>query len=261
MKKYPAPDVQVYTKGSEKLSRWILRSVRVAFGPLVRASYRLKVRGAEHLPASGPVIIAANHLSNADPVVLGQALIDRGRTPHFFSKAELFGVPGFRRVLKWIGQIPVWRGTLGAAQSIALAEQYLAEGACVVICPEGTHTRHPQCLVGPTRTGVARLAAGTEVPVVPAVIWGTQFVSPPGRHDLHLRPRQEIIVEFFAPIFVPDGAHPRQATDQIMSGIAERAKYYLARESRTIPPRRPPLGRRVRHRLVRGWAKLIGHAD
>lgn len=248
MKTYPAPDVQVYEKGSEGLSRAILRSVRVAIGPLVRLTYRLEVIGRDNVPTSGPVIIAANHMSNLDPIVLGHALIDRGRTPHFFSKAELFGVPVFRHLLKWIGQIPVWRGTAGAARSITLAEEYLAEGACVVICPEGTHTSDPHCLPGPARTGVARLAAASGVAVTPTLIWGAQFVSPPGRHDLHVKSRQRVIVEFLDPIFVSDGAEPRAATDEIMGAIRARAEHYLARETREIPPPRTALRTRFGRR-------------
>ena len=131
--------------------------------------------GAEHLPPGG-VVLAANHLSVLDPVVLAHhLLLDLDRAPRFLVKSELFRGRGLvARVLCGAGQIPVDRDTPDAALALDAAVEALARGETVVIYPEGTVTRDPGHWPMAARTGVARLALESGAPVLPLAQWGAQ---------------------------------------------------------------------------------------
>jgi 1-acyl-sn-glycerol-3-phosphate acyltransferase len=140
--------------------------------PLVRALYRLEVRGLEHLPATGPVVVAANHCSVLDPFVLGTAL---PRPLRFLAKEELWRYPLAGRVLADLGGIPVARGR-GDLPAMRLAERALAAGEVVALFPEGTVRR-----TGPWLRGAARLALGTGSPLLPVRLLGTGDALARGR--------------------------------------------------------------------------------
>ena len=100
-------------------------------------------RGAEHLARDGGMIIAANHISHADPLVLAHFLVDNNRWPHFLGKASVFRVPVVGWILHRTRQIPVERGTVDAARSLDTLVATVKDGGAVVIYPEGTTTREP----------------------------------------------------------------------------------------------------------------------
>src|SRR5690349_16889041 len=136
--------------------------------------------GREHLPARGPVIIAANHRSFLDPFVIGMV----ARRPiYYVAKQELFR----HRLVAWflasLGAFPVRRGT-GDGDTIDTAKAILARGDVVVMFPEGTRVR-PGAL-GKPRRGVGRLALETGAPVVPVAVIGTEDV----RRGWLIRPRR-----------------------------------------------------------------------
>jgi len=133
---------------------------------------------AAALPATGPVIVVANHISNFDPPNLGHYLIWHGRWPRAFAKADLWKLPVLGRWAQATGQIPVERGTERAKDSLVLAQQALADGACVVIFPEGTITADPDTWPMTARPGAARLALATGAPVIPVGQWGANDVMP-----------------------------------------------------------------------------------
>jgi 1-acyl-sn-glycerol-3-phosphate acyltransferase len=157
--------------------------------PTASLLYRLRYRHGDRLPATGPVLLVANHVSVLDPLACARLAWDHGRVPHFLIKDAIFrGVIG--TLLRQAGQIPVARGSADAARSLEAARADLRAGNLVVIYPEGSVTRDPDWWPMQSRTGVARLALTTEAPVVPVAQWGPQRVHDYHAKKLHLRPRQ-----------------------------------------------------------------------
>jgi 1-acyl-sn-glycerol-3-phosphate acyltransferase len=167
---------------------------RVAI-PLVRmiaaVASRPDYRGREHIPRTGGVILAANHLANVDPVLLARFVLEQGRIPRFLAKNPLFETFAVGRILRGARQIPVYRDRGNASDALAAAAAALRAGELVVIYPEGTWTSDPDWWPMLARNGVARLAFETGVPVVPVAHWGAQTVIGPG---WRARPRQRYTV-------------------------------------------------------------------
>ena len=163
------------------------RTYRVALGvatPIVRLWGRLEVEGEEHLPASGPLLIAGNHDSYWDPVVVGIAAIRR-RQIRALAKSSLWKVKGLNKVLDGMGQIPILRGA-GDAGALDAAITELRAGSCIGIFPEGTRS------LGRTlrpRSGLGRLlVAVPEAVVVPVAVTGTTDITRfPKRPRLRVR--------------------------------------------------------------------------
>lgn len=154
--------------------------VRVSFQLFFHVYLRMQRIGREHIPASGPVIVAANHRSFLDPFVI--ATMAR-RPMYYVAKKELFANPILAWLLSALGAFPVDRGA-GDGDTIATATAILARGGIVLIFPEGTRIR-PGGL-GTPRRGVGRLALETGAPVVPVAVFGTEAV----RRGWRIRPRR-----------------------------------------------------------------------
>lgn len=137
---------------------------------------RLTWAGQEHIPKSGAVIIVANHISNFDPIILGQYVIWSGRWPRFLGKADIWKVPVLGWVAKQCEQIPVYRGTSRAADSLIYAKAALAKGQAVAIYPEGTITGDPDAWPMTGRRGAAKLALESGVPVIPVAQVGANLI-------------------------------------------------------------------------------------
>ena len=140
---------------------------------------RFDIGGLDHLPRTGPVIVAANHRSYFDPVAIGFALAKLGRPARVLAKRELFDAPVVGQLARAFGAIPVDRGS-GSAEPLEAAARALAAGELVVILPQGTIPRG-EAFFAPEltgRTGVIRLARATGAPVVPLGLWGTEDVWP-----------------------------------------------------------------------------------
>jgi 1-acyl-sn-glycerol-3-phosphate acyltransferase len=150
----------------------------VVVPPAVGALLGRDWRGTDHVPRQGGLIIAANHISEADPLGISYYLWKCGRYPVFLAKSTLFGSGFVGRVMRGTGQIPVLRDTAGAATSLTEAEDALAAGQCLVIYPEGTCTRDSNLWPMTGQTGAARLALATGVPVVPLASWGAHELLP-----------------------------------------------------------------------------------
>ncbi|WP_084468813.1 lysophospholipid acyltransferase family protein [Nocardiopsis trehalosi] len=151
-------------------------------------------RGQENIPREGGVILAANHLSMADPLTIAHYLYVAGhRWPTFTAKEGVFRIPVVRAVANSTGQIPVKRGSTDAVKALDEAEKALVrDGASVIIYPEGTCTRDPGLWPMAAKTGVARLALSTGVPVVPLAHWGEQNLLRYGTKRPRLFPRKRI---------------------------------------------------------------------
>ena len=126
---------------------------------------------APHLPDSGPVIVISNHVSYVDPIAVARYLIWHGRWPRFLGKAELWKMPVIGWLARGCRQIPVHRGTANASQALDAAAEALEQGELVILYPEGTRTRDPDLWPMVPRTGAARLALTTGVPVIPVASW------------------------------------------------------------------------------------------
>lgn len=156
--------------------------------------------GMEHIPASGGVIIVANHISHFDPLVAAHYVYDAGRWPQFLGKSTLFEVPVLGSFLRAVRQIPVRRGTADAAKALDAARAAIQAGDAMIIYPEGTTTREPDLWPMRGKTGVARLALATGAPVVPLVMWGPERVSDPRTKRVRVRPRTPMTVVAGAPV-------------------------------------------------------------
>jgi 1-acyl-sn-glycerol-3-phosphate acyltransferase len=154
--------------------------------PVASLMFRLRYRHGERLPAQGPVLVVANHVSILDPIACARLIFDNGRLPHFLAKQSVFR--GFAGVLlRSAGQIPVARYSADAHEALSAAKEALEAGQVVVIYPEGSVTRDPEWWPMEARTGIARLALTTDAVVLPVAQWGPQQVHDYHRKELHLR--------------------------------------------------------------------------
>ncbi|WP_232675782.1 1-acyl-sn-glycerol-3-phosphate acyltransferase [Nocardioides sp. R-C-SC26] len=159
---------------------WFLKWI--ALGPLLRVIFRPVSEGLENVPGEGPAILASNHLSYADWLFMPLTL---SRRVTFVAKAEYFTTPGIKgwfqkQFFSGSGQVPIDRsGADAAAGALLSAKRVLGEGGLFGIYPEGTRSHDGRLYRG--KTGVARLALETGVPVIPTAVVGTDVVAPPGK--------------------------------------------------------------------------------
>ncbi|MCW2621819.1 MAG: acyltransferase [Frankiales bacterium] len=217
--------------------------------PLALLTTRRTWQGTEHVPATGGVIVAANHLSIVDPIVVGDFLLfGAGLVPRFMAKRHLFEGGGvIARVMRGAGQIPVDRGAATAAQSLEAAVGALDAGRCVMIYPEGTTTRDPDWWPMVPRTGVARLALLSGAPVLPLAQWGAQRIYRRGERRVHLLPPKRVQLRMGAPVDLGayagrplDGDVLRDATAAVMDAVTTQLELIRGekRPARVHDPRR-----------------------
>jgi 1-acyl-sn-glycerol-3-phosphate acyltransferase len=153
-----------------------------------------------NVPADSGLILAINHLSYADVLAMCLFSYRSGRYPVFLAKSSLFEIKGLRTVMRGTGQLPVYRGQSDAALVLRDVERALSNGAGVIFYPEGTATRDPDLWPMVARTGVARAALATGVPVIPVAQWGAQRILPYGSARPHLFPRTTVQVAAGPPV-------------------------------------------------------------
>ncbi len=201
------------------------RFLRLLTMVLLKAWCRMSVRGVENIPTTGPVIVASNHLSFLDSVVIPLGVPRRVR---FLAKSDYFTGKGLggawnRFVFTAVGAVPVPRGSHADAQAaLHLATDVLHAGDAFGIYPEGTRSRDGRLYRG--RTGVAWLALQTGAPIVPVAVHGTDRVQPV---DAKFPRPYKITVEFGPPIGVDAvagissaGQKRRRLTDLVMDEVA-----------------------------------------
>lgn len=170
----------------------------------VRALFRIRVEGLQHIPGDGAAIVAANHVSPLDGVLLGVVIWwRRRRATRFLTAAEFFRNPIFGAALRACGQIPIQRGQ-GDAGAIGRATAAATAGSLVGIFPEGRVNDRPDGPLQRGRTGAARLALAASTPVVPVGIWGTQRRWPRGG-PRWTRPFRTVVAFSFGPPASLDG--------------------------------------------------------
>jgi 1-acyl-sn-glycerol-3-phosphate acyltransferase len=194
--------------------------------PLLVLLFRPKVTGLRHVPSSGAVIIASNHLSFSDSIFM-PLVVPRSVT--FLAKSEYFTSPGLKGFIKKItfialGQVPVDRsGGKRSEAALLTGLNLLKEGHCIGIYPEGT--RSPDGRLYKGRTGIARMAIESGAPIIPVAMFNTAEIQPTGQVVPKVR-RVEMV--FGEPIYFSgdstDQAVLRSATNQLMEKIAELSK-------------------------------------
>ncbi|CAM4254143.1 lysophospholipid acyltransferase family protein [Nocardia ninae] len=213
---------------------WLFK--HVLLGPVLRALGRPEIEGLDHVPRTGPVIVAANHLAVIDSLYLALVL---PRRVTFLAKQEYFTGTGLRgRFQRWFfsatGQVPVDRtGGSAAADALAAATRILEAGGVWAIHPEGT--RSPDGRIYRGRTGTLRVAMATGAPVIPVVLSGTDRVNPRGSR----LPRfGKVRISFGTPrYYLPAEQHhtARTATDELMRDLATRAgRHYVDQYATTF---------------------------
>jgi len=179
---------------SESIEPMYSKVITTLYPVLQRITFR-DWTGMENIPRDGGFVAASNHISNMDHFPLAHFLVAAGRAPHYLAKSSLFKPPVVRQILHGTGQIPVYRGTSQATSALSAATEALERGACVCVYPEGTITREPDFWPMVGKSGAARLALESGVPLVPLAIWGTREMMWPYRDKLpKLLPRKLIHV-------------------------------------------------------------------
>ncbi len=176
-------------------------------------------QGMENLNTDdGGIIVAANHISWFDPLVISHALWDNDRPPRFLAKESVFRVPVVGSIITSAGQIPVYRETREAVAAVRDAITAVNAGECVVVYPEGTITKDPGMWPMAGKTGAARIALATGRPVIPMAQWGATDVIRPYKKELRLLPRKTMHVRVGARVDLSDLAD--RPLDQVTLEIA-----------------------------------------
>jgi 1-acyl-sn-glycerol-3-phosphate acyltransferase len=215
------------------MTRMLYTVLHSVVPPLARAVWRPTIEGLHHVPATGPVIVASNHLSFVDSVVIPCVV---PRKVVFLAKSDYFTGTGARGAAQraWfegLGMLPVDRDdTKAALASLDTALEVLGRGEAFGIYPEGTRSRDGRLYRG--RTGVAHLALTAGCPVVPVGLQGTAEIQPVGSNVPRLA---KVTVRFGEPITVAGeyddvsaGRARRDLTDRIMTAIAGLSGQELA---------------------------------
>jgi len=198
---------------------WVVKAVLT---PILRFLFKVRVEGAEHVPAEGAAILASNHVSFSDSIFLPMVL---KRRITFVAKAEYFEDPKTAWFFRAVGQIPIKReGGSASERALASARDVLNRGNLFGIYPEGT--RSPDGRLYRGKTGVARLSLQTNTPILPVAMVGTREAQPIG----------QVKPNFFMPITVrigrpldfsrfadrlDDPLVLRQITDEVMFELRE----------------------------------------
>jgi 1-acyl-sn-glycerol-3-phosphate acyltransferase len=194
--------------------------------PILNLIVKRDWRGGEKLPKSGPAIVVCNHISYLDPLTFSHFLYNNGRAPRYLGKESVFKIPVIGFIIKAAGQIPVKRESKDAVLGYEHAIAVLKAGHLLGVYPEGTLSRDPNLWPMKAKTGVARLALQTDVPVYPCASWGPQEVIPPYGKRIKLFPRTKVSVVMGDPVDLSkwkgkstDLVAVEEATEAIMDEI------------------------------------------
>jgi 1-acyl-sn-glycerol-3-phosphate acyltransferase len=229
----PGPEIQQTTAsrqtGDDEVTRlhrpkagpWIRFCVAILY-PLDSLLFRMRWRNLDRIPATGGVIIVINHISHIDTILMARVVWQSGRIPRFLVKNTMFSRPGLGAIFRGAKQIPVFRGTTDAANSLSAAVEALRAGEAIVIYPEGTVTKDPAQWPMRGKTGAARLALlAPDIPIIPIGQWGAEEVA---KH--RFRPLVQATVG--PPVDLsrfrdaePTGPVLREMTDVIMTAVRD----------------------------------------
>ena len=193
------------SRGVNPLVYWPLRALLV---PFFRLYFRMQRVGREHLPRTGPLLLASNHRSFLDPFLIGTMV---RRPIYYMAKRELFEKRWQAWILNALGAFPVDRDA-GDGEAMATARAILERGDCVVVFPEGTRVRPGP--LGTPRRGVGRLALETGAPVAPIAVIGSDFV----RRGWRIRPRK-VRIRAGRPLLFPTA---QRSSPALASAVTQR---------------------------------------
>jgi 1-acyl-sn-glycerol-3-phosphate acyltransferase len=202
----------------EKSGFWVTMTALI-FYPLSWIGKTVPHNG-DRIRREGGVLLVLNHVSHLDPPVDAVFVHRHGRVPRFLAKESLFRVPLFKYLIGGAGSIPVTRRSSGAAGSLEAAATALREGKLVVIYPEGTITKDPQAWPMRARTGVARLALETDVPVIPAARWGTNHIFNGYTRKFRPLPRKRVDILVGEPIDL-SAYRDRPVTNELLREVTD----------------------------------------
>ncbi len=209
----------------DRIYRLIIRGFRILFRLL---GLRFDIRGAQHLLAAGPAVLAINHISYLDFAFAGLVADNRGRLVRFLAKSAVFRNPVAGPFMRTMGHIPVDRGHGEAAYRTA--ERALQAGEIVGIFPEATISRSWE--LKPFKSGAAALAVSQQVPIVPMIGWGGQrILTVDGRWSLRRRTPITLLV---GDPFLPEAGAD---VDVVSSQLRERMQSLLDQAQRGYPDR------------------------
>jgi 1-acyl-sn-glycerol-3-phosphate acyltransferase len=223
------------------MSDRVYRAVNVVGRGVLRVlDVRVRVTGAGHLPTSGPVILAANHASYPDFVLLERAAVDRGRHVRFLCRHDAWQVPGVGWFLDRMGHVPVDRAAPAAAY--LHSRRLLRDGEAVGIFPEAGISY--SYAVRPLMRGVAALARETGAPVVPVALWGGQRiwsvgVTPSGREPRPSLRRGRLVDVRLGPAMAVAGGDDLTACTRTLGATLTT----MLEELQGLPEHRPVPGR------------------
>ena len=200
------------------------------FGMVFRLmGYRFDVRGAEHLPADGPGVLAGNHIGFLDFTFIGYAARERGRLVRFTSKASVFDIPAVGAMMRAMRHIPVERRS--GARAYRRCLELVDEGELIGVFPEATISR--SWLLKPFKRGAAGVAVNRGVPLIPVIVWGGHRVLTVDGHR-SLRRRIPITIRVGAPL----AAGPDESVDALNARL-HTAMEALLDEAITSYPDQP----------------------
>jgi 1-acyl-sn-glycerol-3-phosphate acyltransferase len=209
--------------------------------PVLMAVARWDFRGGDRIPTKGGALLAVNHLSHVDPIVLVAYTLAQGRVPRFLAMKELWGQTVVGAPLRGGRHIPVDRGKSGI-EAYRAAVEAVQRGEVVVVYPEGGFATHSDGWPRAARTGIARMALETGAPVIPVAQWGSNHLLPPTSSRPTLLPRPTLRVLAGPPVALDDLREGRigrtamhEATERIMGRITEQLAVLRGEE----PPARP----------------------
>ncbi|MBW8764052.1 MAG: 1-acyl-sn-glycerol-3-phosphate acyltransferase [Microbacterium sp.] len=197
--------------------------------PLMGLLAKIRITGAEKLPRDGAFVLAPNHYSELDPLIVAVAVWRIGRAPRFMAKESLFKIPVVGWLLRKTGMIPVARSSSATAakQTMKQSADLVEHGRGVIVYPEGTLTRDPDLWPMRGKSGAVRLALSDGIPLIPMAQWGTQAIMGRYQKGLSLWPlRKPITVVIGDPVDVSDlrgrageQAALNEATKRLMNAI------------------------------------------
>jgi len=233
----------------------ITRVIRFFVRPLLMILTKRDWRGAEHLPATGGFVLAPNHISHLDPILISHFMLDHNIAPRFLAKDTLFNVKVVGWIVRHAEQIPVYRTTGSAAESLRAAAAAIEAGQVITVYPEGTITRDPQAWPMSARTGAVRLALMTGKPLVPMMQWGPQEILWPYTKVPKFFPRKTTHFHVGQPIDLSP-YQGREITEEILHEASDRLMDTITEMMVQVRGERPTTPRIDVHSLGRSRTNL-----
>jgi 1-acyl-sn-glycerol-3-phosphate acyltransferase len=206
--------------GRQRLTwRWRVVAALV-IGMVNVGRWRVTVQGLDHVPRDAGAVLAFNHHSYLDFIMVAWAPVRRLKRPvRFLAKREIWASRWVGWLVRWAEAVPVDRGSTQArAGAFDAAAAALRNGDLVAVAPEQTIS--PSFDLLPLRTGAVRMAQLSGAPLVPAVGWGSQRIATKGRR-VRIAPGTPIVIRYGEPLFVAPDEDPAEATERLRTAMAE----------------------------------------